>query len=365
MKLIDRQLVASYVKSYVVCLVSLLGLYIVIDLFTNIDDFAGKHSGLAPILKHIGTYYGYRIPRIFDQMCEMLALLAAMFTVAWMQRSNELLPLLSAGVSTRRVVRPVIFAACGVLAVGSLNQELLIPRLARALLADRDDPMGDKEIGVRGAYEPNGILVEGRTALRKNHLVKEFSCVIPERVAGNITQITADEAYYLPPGSTPRGGGWLLIGAKPAELEGANFPCLEMIDPGKYFLATEQVDFEAVTRARSWFVLASTRRIREELSKPDSTRLAAIAVLFHMRLTRPILGILLVVMGLSVILRDQNRNLFISAGLCLVLCAVFFAACFACKQFGDNEYVSPSLAAWLPVLMFGPLAFVLFDAVHT
>src|SRR5262249_40904210 len=155
-----------------------------------------------------------------DQMCEMLALLAAMFTVAWMQRSNELLPLLSAGVSTRRVVRPVLVAACGMLALGSANQELLILRLARALLADPDDPLGDKEIAVRGAYEPNGILIEGKTALRKNRLVKEFSCVFPERVAGNITQVTADEAYYLPPGNSPRGGGWLLIGAKPAELEG-------------------------------------------------------------------------------------------------------------------------------------------------
>jgi lipopolysaccharide export system permease protein len=365
MNLIDRQLVRSYLKSYLACLVSLLGLYIVIDLFTNIDDFTSRTSGLGPVARHISTYYGYRIPRIFDQMCEMLALLAAMFTVAWMQRNNELLPLLSAGVSTRRVVRPVLFAACGMLALGSLNQELLIPRLARVLLAERDDPMGEKEIGVRGAYEPNGTLIEGRTALRKSHLVKDFSSVFPERLAGNIIHITAEEAYYLPPGARPRGGGWLLIGAQPAELEGLSLPCLEMIDPGKYFLSTEQVDFEAVTRARTWFVLASTHRIREELSRPDSTRLAAIAVLFHMRLTRPILGLLLVVMGLSVILRDQNRNLFISAGLCLVLCAVFFAACFACKQFGDNEYVSPALAAWLPVLLFGPLAFVLFDAVHT
>ena len=84
-----------------------------------------------------------------------------------------------------------------------------------------------------------------------------------------------------------------------------------------------------------------------------------------MRLTRPILGLLLVFMGLSVILRDQNRNVYISTALCLVLCGLFFGACFACKHLGDNEYLSPALAAWLPVLVFGPLAFVLFDAIHT
>ena len=74
---------------------------------------------------------------------------------------------------------------------------------------------------------------------------------------------------------------------------------------------------------------------------------------------------ILVLMGLSVILRDQNRNVFISTGLCLGLCAVFFAACLACKHLGDNEYLAPALAAWLPVILFGPLAFVNFDAIHT
>src|SRR5205085_9498094 len=139
---------------------------------------------------------------------------------------------------------------------------------------------------------------------------------------------------------------------------------LEMIDPGKFFLHTTEVDFDAVTRSRTWYVFASTVRLRAELNKPDSTRLAAMAVLFHMRLTRPVLGLLLVCLGLSVILRDQNRNVFISAGLCLILCAVFFAACFACKHLGDNEYLSPALAAWLPVLCFGPLAFAVRRGAH-
>jgi lipopolysaccharide export system permease protein len=32
---------------------------------------------------------------------------------------------------------------------------------------------------------------------------------------------------------------------------------------------------------------------------------------------------------------------------------------------GDNDILGPALSAWLPVLFFGPLALVLFDAVHT
>ena len=68
---------------------------------------------------------------------------------------------------------------------------------------------------------------------------------------------------------------------------------------------------------------------------------------------------------LSVILRDQNRNVIISSGMCLVLCGVFFASSFACKMMGDKELLAPALAAWLPVLCFGPFAVAMFDAVQT
>ena len=99
-KLIDRQMIRGYFKSYFVCLASLLSLYVVVDLFTNLDDFT-HHNGLWASLLRIFTYYAYKVAQIFDRLCEAIVLLAAMFTVAWMQRNNEQVPLLSAGVSTR------------------------------------------------------------------------------------------------------------------------------------------------------------------------------------------------------------------------------------------------------------------------
>lgn len=367
MHLLDRVLLRGYAKAYVVCLVSLLSLYVVIDLFTNVDEFASQHRGLAPILKHVGVYYGYKLAHIFDLLCEAIVLLAAMFTVAWMQRNNELLPLLSAGISTQRVVRPVLFGAVVMLGLTVANQELVLPRIATYLLYPRDDPNGEKEIEVHNAFEPNRVHITGEKASRRQRLVKNFSCLIPENLARDMLHLSAKEAYYFPPGEGPcGGGGWLLTGTQPAELEGwENTAVLRVLDSGKYFLYVREVDFEAITRNRTWFSFASTYRLLAELNKPDSMRLASMAVRFHMRLTRPILGLLLVFIGLSVILRDQNRNVYISTALCLALCGLFFGACFACKQLGDNEFLSPALAAWLPVLLFGPLAFVLFDAIHT
>src|SRR5262249_27258530 len=322
---IDRLLIIGYFKSYFICLISLLSLYVVVDLFMNLEDFAHHGDTLPAVLTHIGTYYGYRVTNIYDRLSEAIVLLAAMFTVAWMQHSNELIPLLSAGVSTKRVVRPVLLSACFMMSVTVLNQEVVIPRISAELRADRDDRKGEKEIPVQGAFEPNGIHVEGGTGARRTMVVKPFYCLIPEGIARNMVHLTAQEARYMPAGEGDRGAGWLMIGVQPdRNLEDWDNPqLLEKIDTDKFFLPTREVDFDVVTRTGKWYNFASTAGLYRELQKPDSTRLATLAVLFHTRLTRPILGMILVFLGLSVILRDQNRNVFISAGMCLVLCGVF------------------------------------------
>jgi len=377
-RLIDRLLVRGYLKSYLICLVSLLGLYIVVDLFTYLGDFAHVNDGLRSFLTHVGKYYAARSTTIFDRLSEMIVLLAAMFTVGWVQRNNELLPQLSAGVSTQRVVRPVLGAACAMLTLATFNQELVIPRLAQILSLSRDDPQGAHDMPVHPGYEPNGICIWGNLATTKELLIRDFGCSIKPPIApGNMLGLQAKEARYIPPtpDDQPRTGGWMLTGTKAPDLdnwtrtdkeEAELRKVLEQIAPTRYFLKTQEVDFDALTRDQhKWFYLASTWRIFKELCKSDVERLAPMAVLFHMRLTRPILGMILVFLGLSVILRDQNRNVFISAGLCLVLCAAFFAICFTCQQLGDKELLSPALAAWMPVMLFGPLAFVMFDAIHT
>jgi lipopolysaccharide export system permease protein len=364
-KHIDRLLVFGYFKAYAVCLLSLLSLYVVVDLFTNLDEFTSHQPGLLAVLQKIGTYYAYQTSQIFDRLSEVIVLLAAMFTVAWMQRNNELLPLLSAGVPTRRVVMPVLFAAGVMLTLAVLNQELIISRIGNELLNDKEDPT--REVLVQGGFEPNGIHVEGGSANRVDLVVKPLHVMIPEGIARNMIHLTAQEGRYIPPvPDEPRSGGWLLTDTEPAHLDDFDDPrVLEQINPGHYFLPVREATFEVITRKDKWFRYASTLQLYMELQKPESTRLAAMAVLFHGRFTRPILGMILVVLGLSVILRDQNRNVFISAGMCLVLCAIFFVAFFSCKSLGDNNYLSPPLAAWLPVLFFGPLAFAMFDAVHT
>jgi lipopolysaccharide export system permease protein len=366
--ILDRMLFAAFLRAYAICLVSTLSLYIIVDLFTNIDDFfADERSGLQ-IARHILTYYGYQSIQYFDRLCEAVSLLAAMFTVAWSQRHNEIIPMLSAGVSTHRFLRPIFFGAALMLGVGILNQELLVPSIAPALVAGRQDLDGTKEIVVQGAFDPNRVHIDGLTGVRREQMIQRFHVTLPVTARSEMQHLTAESAQYIPPIERQElSGGWLMIGTTPAELPRDSYDpeMIKQLDSGRYFLYVREANFDRVTKGQKTLAFASTATIYELMQRTDAGRMNNLAVTFHMRLTRPVVGLLLVVMGLSIILRDQTRHVLISAGLCLVMCALFFGVVFGGKFLGTADYVSAALAAWLPVLIFGPIAVALYDAIHT
>ncbi len=50
MRILDRQRYWSFLKAYVICYVSLVGLYIVIDAFSNLDEFSKRAEGVVETL---------------------------------------------------------------------------------------------------------------------------------------------------------------------------------------------------------------------------------------------------------------------------------------------------------------------------
>jgi len=365
---LDRMILLSFFRSYAIVSSSLLGLYVVLDLFTNLDTF-GKSGDIASVTKHIVGYYSAQIVLIFDRLAESITLIAAMFTVAWMQRSNELLPQLSAGIPTRRAILPVLIGSAITLTFGTLNQELVIPEVADRLVVPRDDLEGAKAIPLAGTYDQNGVHFEGIAGFRNQRKIVRLYTTFPDTLpngqnsASGMVHIQAEEAIYHPPGDGEFTGGWELSNTVPATFD-LPPPNLTMIQPGKHFLKSD-ADFDAVSRGSGWFLYAPSSQLMELLSRVEPRRHGKVAVLFHTRITRPLGGALLVLLGLSVILQNPNRHVFISSGLCMAIAVAFYVCTLACKFAGDGGYVSPPLAAWLPLLVFGPITLASIDAIHT
>jgi lipopolysaccharide export system permease protein len=356
----------TYFRSYLIVFTSLIGLYVVLDMFTHLDDFVNRPGGFGAVIAHVVTYYVYRVPQYFDLMAEFLTLAAAAFSVSWMQRNNELLPQLSAGIPTRRAIRPIVLGAAVTLCLSPLNQQFVIPEVADQLMTQRDDPDGARAQVLMGAYDSKtGIHIEGHSGFRKDKRVEHMNITFPETSPSGMVHMIVWEATYVPKSDDPLSGGWRLARTVPASFDGELPTNMTAEGTGRFFLKVEDADYDAVCRGVTWYIYASTTRLREMLIDPEPRRRGKMAVLFHTRITRPLVGAIMVLFGVSVILWNPNRHLFISAGLCMSVAGGLFLFTIACKYLGDQDFLPAPLAAWLPVIVFGPVALVSFDSVHT
>jgi lipopolysaccharide export system permease protein len=364
LKTLDRYLLRRFAQAYVITFFSLVGLYIVIDAFNHFDEFTEVSVTTAQLLKHVIVYYACRVAVFFDRLAGIISMMAAMFVLGWMKRQNELIPCLAAGVPTLRVCASVLIASALVNVLVVANQEWLIPSIGDRLLWSPDDPEGTKVLNAEGAYDRNGILVTGKTVHRKDRLLADVTVVLPRTVAGRLVTLRAKEAVYEPPSVEGQLGRWVLRHVQPGDLS-VDHPALEPgPQPGTYILHSD-LTLEDAYRGERWLELAPTWELLKRLEDGKTTHRTEIAVLVHTRLMRPILNMTLIFLGLPMVLGPEHRKLFWNLGLCLVLSATLHAVLYICQSLGHNEILSPTLAAWLPILIFGPVAAALYDLVQT
>jgi lipopolysaccharide export system permease protein len=377
MRIIDRYLLMQFVRTFLICWVSLTGLYIVVDAFGNLDEFMrySEQSG-RPLFGILGEYYFYRSIFFFDRMSAVLAMIAAMFTITWIQRHNELTALMAAGISKMRVVRPVIIAAAIVTLSAAVSREFIIPGMRDRLTRDPKDLMGDasQEMNTHVDNESD-IIFHGQYTQAKDLRIHRPRFVLPAGLDTYGKHVTAKDAFFQPAGEG-RPSGYLFRGeVVPIELTKNPGPrmrdnarLLTHLDAPDWIADDEcfvvsNVDFTQLSSGRKWRQFMSTPELVAGLSNPSLDYGADVRVMVHSRLVQPLSDVCLLFLGLPLVLRRENRNIFSAIAMCFGLTVVFLVVGMACQYLGTIVLIRPSLAAWLPLMIFIPTATFMYDRI--
>ena len=374
----DRYLLRIFLKVLLVCFVSMTGLFIVIDAFNNLDEFLsyGRQEGsLASVLF---DYYSARVPWFFDRTAGLLALIAAMFAVTWLQRTQELTALLAAGIPKSRIIRMLVAAAVVVSLLGAFNRELVIPALRERLSRNAQDWKGTNARRLEPMRDNQaGLLIHGRYTYASQQRIELPNLLFDRPVPGFGQKLMAKDAFYrAPEGDRP--GGYLLVDVqapddidklpsllvegRPVVLSSSDTPWLK---PGECFVASN-IDFEQLAGGGSWRRLSSTPELIAGLRNPSLDFGLDAKVTIHSRLVQPVLDVTLFFLGLSLVLAHDNRNVFLAAGQCLLVVVFFMFVIAACQMLGNRGYLlSPALAAWLPLFLFVPAATALSHPIYS
>jgi lipopolysaccharide export system permease protein len=104
------------------------------------------------------------------------------------------------------------------------------------------------------------------------------------------------------------------------------------------------------------------RELIAALHNPSLDLGADLRVTVHSRFVQPFLDVTLLFLGLPWVLTRESRNIFLAAGLCILVVAVFLLVVLGCQALGTSYLLSPALAVWCPLLIFAPLARVFAGA---
>lgn len=374
MRILDRYILGQYLRTFFICMTALCGMYVVFDALGNFDEFTRYADRRGNLFGLMWGYYSYRAIYFFERTCSVITLAAAMFTVAWIQRHNELTAILAAGVSRVRVLIPILLAGCG-LALGTVAlREYVIPKYRDELSKNSKDLLGEYAQELRPRYDnQSDILMRGSQTFANEQRIHKPNFLLPSGLDTYGSQLLAEDAYYMEPESD-RPGGYLFRGvSQPEGICGQ--PSLAMADSlviitprdepewlkdNEVFVVSD-VTFEQLSGGQGWRLYSSTHDLIEGLGNKSLNFGADVRVTIHARLLQPVLDIILLFLGLPMVPARGNRNIFLAIGLCTLLIASFQVVVMGFHYLGTIYLIESSVAAWMPVILFVPVAAWLFD----
>ena len=368
MTCLDRYLLRLFLKSFVVCFLSLAGLYVVVDLFTNLDEFITLGQKEGSLWTILGQYYSARVLAFFERTSGILTLIAAMFAITMFQHHNEMTAMLAAGISKARIVKPIILAVMVVSILSVLNRECFLPTFQNRLSRNAQNWHGTKGVRLNARYDHDSrILIRGEKSFADRQMISKPGFRLPTALQSFGRTLVAQSAYFQEP-SEARPGGYLLKKvAQPANLSELPSGTIagrkvilspydtEWLAPDECFVVSN-VSFSHLQKSQQGQQFASTVSLIESLRNPGMEYGARTRVLIHKRFVRPILDVTLLFLGLPLVLNGAHRNIFLAIGISMLLVIGFSVSVVFCHTLGDQYLVAPVLAAWLPVAVFVPLA---------
>ena len=117
-------------------------------------------------------------------------------------------------------------------------------------------------------------------------------------------------------------------------------------------------------RNAQWADLLSIRQLNALLESRNLTNRAMIDMSRHIRLTQPLLQWVLLLLAIPFFLVREPVNVMAAGGKALLLAGAFYLVAFVAHSVIKDE-THAALIAWIPILVFGPVAAIHLANVKT
>ncbi|HEX2973447.1 MAG TPA: LptF/LptG family permease [Tepidisphaeraceae bacterium] len=381
MKILDRYIILSFLKNYLISFLVLVGMYVVLDLIFKLDELTEikkqtTATGIKLFLMSIGyvaDYYLYQVPLYFAHLSGIIPVVAAAFTLVRMMRFNELNALLSAGVPLLRVAMPMVVVAIVLQGLVWVDQELIIPNIISKIIRSADtlaQSEGDYFTIPPMRDESNGKLVAGRY----------YPTADPPRM--EVVDIILQDGDYRPASHLRADvatwdalhkrwnlvNGWVDHNLTPSDT--AITVNSDRVSTFQSSITPTEIQLH---HSGEYVDLMSTQTINEMLKRPLSYGRADLLRVKHTRVAQFVINIILLLLASACLLTREPQLLKTAASRCVMWCGACMSMVFMGQEMANTPpaFIAatsaqwPALMAWLPIFIYGPLSVWLLDRVKT
>ena len=349
---LDRYIIGKFIGTYIYAIILIISISIVFDVNENLAKFTQYH---APLKAIVFDYYMNFVPYFANLVSPLFVFIAVIFFTSKLAGNSEIIAMLAAGISFKRLMRPYMISCVLISALSFYLSAYVIPH--GTVIRQNFETMYKNKKRVTAA--DNVMLQVGKGVIAyiqhyDNSMKKGYGFSL-DRFEDKklVSHMTAMEVQYDTISDSKY--HWTVNNWKIRELRGLR----EHITSGISKDTIIQMEPTDLVYSKGQQETFTSPELKEYISKQidrGSSNVVQYQVEYHKRIASSFASFILTTIGLSLSSRKRKGGMGMYLGIGLALSFTYILLQTVSSTFAVNADAPPILAAWIPNLIFAVVA---------
>lgn len=359
MKILDKYLFKKFLTTYVFAVFVIVLVIVVIDFVEKNDDFIEHNAVTKDILL---LYYANLAPYWANYISPLMIFISTVFFTAKLASHTEIIAILSSGTSFRRLMYPYILGASVVAVFSFLMVGWILPRANKVRIAFENEFIhekyyfNDRDLHMAVEKDVYAYLSSYDTQSKTAY------DITLEKIVDNklVEKLYARRGTYVDSLST-----WQLYDYKIRKLGILKDDLIFSSGSTPLDSAINMFpsDFDNANNVHETMTIPQLQAKIDLINSRGAEGVEVFQIEYYQRFATPFAVIILSLMGLIVSARKARGGVGVQIAIGFVLAFIYILFYIMSKGIAESGNMPPLLAVWLPNIVFGSIATVMYFTV--
>lgn len=352
-KVLDWYIIRKFIGTYIYSIALIISISIVFDVNENLAKFSQYH---APLKAVVFDYYANFVPYFANLFSPLFVFIAVIFFTSKLASNSEIISMLAAGVSFKRLMRPYMISCVLISTLSFFLSAYIIPH-GTVIRQNFETMYKNKK---KNTSADNVMLQVDRGVIAyiqhyDNNMKKGYGFSLDKFENKKlVSHMTAMEAQYDTISDSKY--HWTLANWKVRELRGLK----EHITSGAQRDTVIMMEPTDLVYSKGQQETFTSPELKEYISKQmnrGSSNVVQYQVEYHKRIASSFASFILTTIGLSLSSRKRKGGMGMYLGIGLALSFGYIMLQTVSLTFAINANTPPIIAAWIPNIIFAIVAY--------